>query len=96
MKAVSVVYNEAIDEEVMEAFSRAGLEHYTKFTRVLGSGPGSGARLDDHVWPGANRVLLVFAEEEWVSALVREIGKLRESLSSEGLRAFWWEIEGSV
>ena len=96
MKAVLVVYNESIESEVAEAIATAGIEYYTKFPRVLGMGPGSGPRLNDTVWPGANNALLAVAPEKLALCLVEEIKRLRKKFADAGLRAFWWGMEGMV
>ena len=96
MKGILVVYNEAIEAAVWEAVAAAGIEHYTKFEHVLGHGPGSGPRLGDHLWPGRNCCLFIAAEADKAASLREHIRKLREEVASEGLRAFWWEIEGAV
>lgn len=96
MKAVLVVFNETIEPEVQDALKSAGIEYYTKFPQVLGTGPGSGPRLGDTVWPGANTALLAVAPEALATALVEKIKELRKQMADAGLRAFWWGLEGMV
>ncbi len=96
MKAVMVVFNESIEVEVADALAAAGVEFYTKFPRVLGSGAGSGPRLGNDVWPGTNTALLAVASDELAAALVNRVRELRKRLADVGLRAFWWDMEGMV
>jgi len=96
MKAVLVVYNESIESEVAEAVAAAGIEYYTKFPKVHGTGPGSGPRLGNTTWPGANTALLAVAPEKLALALVEKVKELRKKLADAGLRAFWWGMEGMV
>jgi nitrogen regulatory protein PII len=88
MKMVLIAYNEALDEEVMTAMETAGLENYTKWTKVHGKGAASGPHLATHVWPKANNVLAVAAEDDRVAALLAEIRSLRADLGHEGVKAF--------
>ena len=96
MKGILVIYNAAVEEAVWEALADAGVEHYTKFEQILGHGEGSGPRLGDHIWPGHNNCLFIAAEGEKAAALTEGIKRARRRVAGEGLRAFWWEIEGSI
>lgn len=96
MKAVMIVYNEAIEQEVANAVASAGVEEYTKMTGVLGSGAGSGPRLGDSVWPGANNTIFVIAEDPLAGKLTDVVAELRKSVGDAGLRAFWWTVEGML
>ncbi|KKK47242.1 hypothetical protein LCGC14_3157190, partial [marine sediment metagenome] len=64
MKLVLIVYNVAIEEEVMESLKEIGVENYTKWDRVLGKGKTSGTHLDTDVWPGVNHMLAIAVEDE--------------------------------
>jgi len=59
MKLVFLVYNAAIDEDVMEALESLGIEEYTKWPRLTGKGKSSGPHLDSATWPGVNSALLI-------------------------------------
>jgi hypothetical protein len=96
MKAVLVIYNEAIDLEVGSMLSSIGVEHFTKFTHVYGKGPGSGPRLGDSVWPGGNCALLAIVPPDKAGQVVSAVGKLQEDIPAEGLRVLWWSVEGMV
>jgi len=93
MRMVLIAYNQALDDEVMDAMKECGLENYTKWTGVLGKGSKSGPHLATHVWPKANNVLAVAAEDNCVEPLLRQIGKLRARLGHEGVKAFVLPIE---
>jgi len=54
MKAVLIVHNAAIDEEVNEALESVGINCYTKFTNTLGKGEISQPHLNTDIWPGVN------------------------------------------
>jgi len=94
MDMVTIVYNQAIDEEVMELLEATGIEQYTKWQRVLGRGEDSNPRLDTSVWPGANMVLgLVIKEKRKLQRLIKGLKKLDAEVGNKGLFAFRWPVE---
>jgi nitrogen regulatory protein PII len=93
MKMILIAYNQALDEEVMHALRESGLENYTKWTGVLGNGSTSGPHLATHVWPKANNVVAVAADDGSVEPLLERIRKLRAELGAEGVKAFVLPIE---
>jgi nitrogen regulatory protein PII len=93
MKAVLIVHNVAIDNDVNEALESAGIHYYTKFTDTLGRGELSEPHLNTEVWPGVNFGTFVVTDEAKAKALMDGVRKLRERLASEGIKAFMWEIE---
>lgn len=98
MKMIFIVYNVAIEEEMMESLKEIGVENYTKWDRVLGKGPISGPHLDSDVWPGVNSMLAIAVEDEKkdeIMAKVREL-KAKESLRKEGIVAFVLPLEEMI
>ncbi len=98
MKMVLIVYNAAIEEEMMEALQEIGVENYTKWDRVLGKGPISGPHFDSDVWPGVNSMLAIAVEDEKkdrIMAKVREL-KSKESIAKEGIGAFVLPLEEMI
>lgn len=93
MKMVMVMYNEAIDVEVMEVLAGCGLEFYTKWQRVLGKGHISEPHLDSNVWPGLNNVLCVVCEDDIAKKLLSCVKELRKTLNKEGVKAFVLPVE---
>ncbi len=63
MKAVLIVHNVAIDNDVNEALESAGVRYYTKFTDTLGRGELSEPHLNTEVWPGTNVGTFIVTEE---------------------------------
>ena len=96
MKMVFVVYNEALDEEVMEIMSANSLENYTKWHKVSGVGKTSGPHLMSHVWPKANNVLMTCVEDAQVEAVMAGVGRLREKAGTGGVKAFVLPIEAAT
>ena len=68
MKMFFVVYAEASDESITDAFKKAGYKSYTKMHGATGEGLESEPKLDTHYWPGRNNTLLFlisFCIEFW-------------------------------
>jgi nitrogen regulatory protein PII len=93
MKLVMICYNEAIDDEVIELLKQAGLEGYTKWTKVQGKGKTSGPHLITAIWPKANNVLFTMLPEENATEIFEHIRELKTKVAKEGLKAFMLPIE---
>ena len=93
MKLVLVAYNEAIEEELAETLEASGVKHYTKWTKVLGSGYSGGLRLDTHIWPGANNVVALMLNDEKAAEIMAGIRELKENRRGEGLKAFLLPVD---
>ncbi len=93
MKMVLAAYNEAVDDEMMRVLSDAGVESYTKWTKVLGRGEASGPHLATHVWPKANNVLAICVDDDRADDLMDRIRELREEVRHEGVKAFVLPVE---
>ena len=74
MKLLIVVYDQGIDETIMEAVEELELPGWTKTYDAQGAG-GQGRKLGDMVWPGRNNMLYVQLPDDRVDPVVR---KLRE------------------
>jgi len=90
---VFIIYNEAIDEEVMELLRSSGAENYTKIKGVLGKGSTSGTHLGDDVWPGKNNFLYVACAAGVAGAIVEAVKGLRQTMGQEGVKAFVLPVE---
>ena len=94
MKAVLIVHNVAIDEEVNEVLESVGINCYTKFTNTLGKGQISEPHLGTDVWPVINCGTFVVIEEVKATKVMENVRQMREKRGSEGIKAFMWEIDG--
>lgn len=93
LKMVMIVYNEALDMEVMEVLKNCGLENYTKTTGVYGKGATSGTHMGDDIWPGINNILYIACEEKQAKQIVSCVMNLRKTLGREGIKAFVIPLE---
>jgi len=93
MKAVLIVHNVAIDEDVNEVLESVGINCYTKFPNTLGKGEISEPHLNIDVWPGINCGTFVVIEQVKAEKVMENVRRLREKLGTEGIKAFMWEID---
>jgi predicted RNA-binding protein len=84
---VYIVYDRAIDEEVIDTLEGLDIFSYTKWRDVVGVGAHD-PHLGDHVWPGLNNVIMVITDNEKKEKLMSTIKVLQKSFSSVGLRVF--------
>jgi nitrogen regulatory protein PII len=93
MKAVLIVHNVAVDEEVNEVLESVGIDCYTKFPNTLGKGEISEPHLNTDVWPGINCGTLVITDQVKAKEVMESVRKMRQTRASEGIKAFMWEID---
>jgi len=93
MKAVLIVHNVAIDEEVNEVLESVGINCYTKFPNTLGKGEISEPHLNTDVWPGINCGTFVVIEQVKAKKVMENVRRIREKLGTEGIKAFMWEVD---
>lgn len=97
MKAVMIVYNHGITEEVNEALEGLGIRGYTKFLNVHGQGSVNGEpHLGTHIWPSQNTVVLTVIKDELVDALLEKVKAIDKEAEEQGIHAFVWNIEKMV
>lgn len=87
-KMVMVIYNEAIDSEVMDVLQHCALKNYTKVLGVFGRGDTSGIHLGDDIWPGRNNIMYVACDEQQAKQILSCVRELRKTLGKEGVKAF--------
>ena len=93
MKMIFIMYNIAINDEVMEILKNEGIKGYTQWERVAGRGKTSGSHLGTHVWPAENSVLAIAVEDDKKDKLIKRIKEARKKLGKEGIKAFVLPLE---
>ncbi|MDD3296443.1 MAG: hypothetical protein PHU64_03685 [Candidatus Omnitrophica bacterium] len=93
MMMVMIVYNEAVDTEVMEALSHCQVKYYTKIKDVFGKGEISGTHLGTDIWPGKNSIMYAACTLQESSKLLDCVRALRNSIGKEGIKAFSWKLQ---
>jgi len=97
MKAIFLACNQALYEEVLQKMKDTGLRGFTSWEEVTGCGMKDGEpHLGDYVWPTMNSALFTVGEEPQVSEFLAAVRAIDEANPKLGLRAFWWEIGGTI
>jgi len=97
MKAIFIVYNQALTEKVEFMLDRLEIRGYTKWEDVHGRGTEKGdPHLGTHTWPEINSATLSIVEDNKVDILLEKVQKLDSINEDIGIRAFVWEVTRSV
>jgi hypothetical protein len=91
---IMIVYNEALDDEVMAALQGCTMKNYTKVMGVFGKGTASGTHMGDDIWPGRNNILYVACEEKDALQLISCVGAWRRfrQRRHQGLRCHGYDM----
>ena len=94
MKAIMIIYNQAITEKVDYLLDYLEIRGYSKWQDVQGRGTVSGVpHLGTHTWPEMNSAIITIVEDEKVSPVLENIKKLNSVNEEIGIRAFVWTVE---
>ena len=97
MKAVFIVYNQALTERVEHLLDKMALRGYSRWPQVQGRGSQNGEpHMGTHTWPAMNEALLTMVPEEKLSPLMEHLNHLNDEAEMQGLRAFSWDAEVGV
>jgi hypothetical protein len=84
--AVFVIYDRAIDEEVLGALADCGVASYTRWHNATGVG-STGPHQGDNVWPALNNVLMAVIDSQSQGRILERLRALRGDFPYIGLRA---------
>lgn len=93
---ILVVFNSSIEEEIMEALRSAGMTCFTKVPDVQGAGTCSEPRLDSHVWPGTNTMLMITVDSAAKARLLDAVRRMKEIHREEGVSAFVLPVTNAI
>ena len=97
MKALWIAYDIVLDAQILALLKKRGVVHFTRWPRLTGSGPASGPRMDDAVWPGANAMVVTVQPDETVDALLPVLQAFRDEVSAlTGIYAFTTPVLDSL
>ena len=93
MKAVFIVYNQALTERVAYILDQLQIKGFTQWPLVNGAGTMTGEpRMGSHTWPEMNSATMTIVEEEMVALILKYVEKLDNVNKENGIRAFVWDI----
>ena len=90
---IMIVYNEAVDMEVMEILENCGLKNYSKIANTFGRGVSSGTHLGTDIWPGLNNILYAAGPADSARKALASVRELRKTLGKTGIKAFAWALD---
>ncbi len=97
MKAVYIIYNQSLTEEIQEILDKLSIRGYTQWTGVTGRGSVKGEPHEGtHTWPELNNAHLTIIEDAQVDTLLNKLKSFNKSVEEQGLRAFVWDIVNMV
>lgn len=97
MKTVFIVYDQAHQENVIEALNDTNVRGYTLLEQVGGRGTKTGdPHLGSHAWPSMNSSIISIMEDYKVQLLLDRLKRIDSDNPMLGLRAFVWACEQSI
>ncbi len=97
MKAVFIVYNQALTERVDSMLDKLNARGFTQWPSVMGRGTKTGEpHMGTHTWPAMNSALLTIVDDVLAQKILDAVAKINETAELQGIRAFLWNIEQSV
>jgi nitrogen regulatory protein PII len=97
MKAVMIIYNQALTEKIDYVFEKLGIRGYTLWENVRGRGTDNGVpHLGTHTWPEINKTILTVLEDDLVDGLLEKVKKIDSINEEVGIRAFVWDVLKTV
>ncbi|KPL00051.1 MAG: hypothetical protein AMJ90_08885 [candidate division Zixibacteria bacterium SM23_73_2] len=94
-KIAYIIFNNALEPEVLDLLKKVGVAAYTRWDRVKGVGK-TGPHMGDEVWPAWNTMIMSALEVEKKEALSQEIKKLRNNFPEQGIRMLVLPLEEIV
>lgn len=97
MKAVFLVFNQAIVEKVEYMLDKLNVRGFSQWENIQGRGSVDGdPHYGNHTWPEINVATLVVVEDEMVDIILEKVKKIDEINKEVGIRAFVWSIEKAI
>ena len=97
MKGIFIACDQALYDEVQQKMAELGVRGYTSWEEVQGCGTETGEpHLGDNVWPILNSAILSITDDEHCWKLLDALRSLDAANPQLGVRAFWWEVGGTL
>jgi len=97
MKAIFIVFNQALTERVEYMLDGLGIRGFSQWEGIQGRGSVDGdPHYGTHTWPEINVATMAIVEDAKVDVVLEKIKKIDEINKEVGIRAFVWNIEQTV
>lgn len=92
MKAIFLIHNQSVTEQINYLLERLDIKAYTKWETVIGKGTVGEPRFGTHTWPELNSALISVVDDEKVQPFLSAIHKLDKINEGAGAKAFVWDV----
>lgn len=97
MKLVMLVFNQALEDEVIKIFDKLNIRGFTQIKDVYGRGSDKGEpHFGTHVWPEINMLIFTVVSDDKVVDILNEVKFLNNRFEDEGLHAFVLNVEQMI
>lgn len=97
MKAVFIIYNQALSERIMEMLDKNNARGFSQWQDVMGRGSHKGEpHMGTHTWPAMNSATISIVDDDTAQKLLNGVKEINESAEKQGIRAFLWDVIDSV
>jgi len=97
MKALFISYNQVHTERVSRILDQNHARGFTKWALTEGRGSQTGEpHYGTHAWPSLNSSVLAIVEDHLAAPIVEALRELDEESPEHGLKAYFWNVEGSL
>jgi nitrogen regulatory protein PII len=94
MKAIMIIYNQALSEKVEYMLEKLNIRGFTQWPLVYGTGTTDGEpRMGTHTWPELNASILTIVNDDMEDLVLDKVKKMDSINHEVGIRAFVWNIE---
>ena len=96
MKQLTVVNDVAALADVRALLEGLGVQAWTRVPRCAGRGPRTGAREDDHVWPGYNAMTVAVLADDDAARAMDALRAFRDAHPRAGLFAWTADVADAL
>ncbi len=98
MKQLVIINNVSLNDEVSALLTNLGIAEFTRFTRCTGTGNITGARHDDHIWPGYNVMTVCVVDDGLASKAMKALQEFRntEQAATTGIYAYTIPVDSAL
>ncbi len=97
MKAIFIVFNQALTENVIKMLDRNNIRGFSQWDDVKGRGTEKGEpHMGTHTWPALNSAVMTIVEVSEVEKVLNGVREINEKAEKQGIRAFVWNVESMV
>ena len=94
MKAVFIVYGQALTEPIQSILDTEGVRGFTRWDETFGRGSNKGEpHYGTHAWPSKNTSILAVIDDDRVEQLLSRLRKLNAHSEQHGLNAYVWNVD---